>query len=218
MDDLGRVVEQRGRRRGRRNRARRCSGAPSAWRLDGVGDVAEVVAGLRLLDAEHQAFVGDVDQLARLERRRRRPGYMRLVSPCQPSSDRGHVDVDDVAVLERLVARDAVADDVVDRDAAALGVAAIAERRRDRRRRRASSGGRCRRAPAVVTPGTTCGHERVEDLGGEAAGARACPSKPSGPCSLIDAVARPRPGRRRSTVIYWVMRRYRRGVQTQPFA
>src|SRR5690242_8682833 len=31
--------------------------------LDGVGDVAEVVAGPGLLEAEHQAFVGHVDEL-----------------------------------------------------------------------------------------------------------------------------------------------------------
>ena len=47
---------------------------------------------------------------------------MRLVSPYQPSSTHGDVDVGDVAVAQPLVvARDAVVDDVVDRDAAALG-------------------------------------------------------------------------------------------------
>ena len=58
--------------------------------------------------------------------------YMRLLSPYQPSSTTGHVDVGDVAVPQPLVvARNAVIDDMVDRDAAALGIAAIAERRRD---------------------------------------------------------------------------------------
>src|SRR5205085_11818593 len=36
--------------------------------LDGVGDVAEMIAGPGLLQAEHQAFVGDVDELAGAER------------------------------------------------------------------------------------------------------------------------------------------------------
>jgi hypothetical protein len=35
---------------------------------------------------------------------------IRLVSPCQPSLMTGDVDVDDVAVLQRPVVRDAVAD------------------------------------------------------------------------------------------------------------
>ena len=96
--------------------------------LDGVGDVAEVVAGLGLLEAEHQAFVGDVDQLARLQRHI--ADEVHAAGVAVPAvDDRGHVDVDDVAVLKRLLARNAVADDVIDRDAAALGVAAVAERR-----------------------------------------------------------------------------------------
>ncbi len=131
MDDFGAVVEQ----------AAEAVAAEIAhdavamlfgMGLDGVADVAEAIAGPRLLEPEHQAFVG-----------RRRPACfaligtsptrnMRLVSPCQPSSNGRHVDVDDVAVLQRLVARDSVAHDMVDRGAAALGVAAIAERRRDR--------------------------------------------------------------------------------------
>src|SRR4028118_1979927 len=50
-------------------------------------------------------------------------------APPPPAAERRHVDVDEVAVLERPVAGDAVAHDVVDRCAAALGIAAIAERR-----------------------------------------------------------------------------------------
>ena len=45
--------------------------------------------------------------------------------------DDGHVDVDDVALLESAVARYAVADDVVDRGADGLRIAAVAERRGD---------------------------------------------------------------------------------------
>src|SRR3546814_3531354 len=36
--------------------------------LDGVRDVAQMVAGPRLLEAEHQRFVGDLDELLRLDR------------------------------------------------------------------------------------------------------------------------------------------------------
>ena len=45
--------------------------------------------------------------------------------------DRSHVDIDDVAVLQSAVAGNAVTHDMVDRGAAALGIAAVAERRRD---------------------------------------------------------------------------------------
>ena len=163
--------------------------------LDGVGDVAEMVAGPRLLDAEHQAFVGDVDQLARLQRDV--ADQVHAAGVAVPAvDDRGHVDVDDVAVLERLVAGDAVADDMVDRDAAALGVAAIAERRRHARRRRAS----CWWTMSSSSCGRDAGHdvrgERVEDLGGEPAGA-AHAFEAFGPVELDHAVARLRRGRRR---------------------
>jgi len=87
----------------------------------------EMVAGLRLLEPEHQAFVGDVDQLARAQGDV--PNQVHAARIAVPAvDDRGHVDVDDVAVLEGLVAGDAVAHDVVDRDAAALRVTAVAER------------------------------------------------------------------------------------------
>src|SRR3546814_8129390 len=36
--------------------------------LNGMADVAQRVAGLRLLYAQHQAFIGDLDQAARLDR------------------------------------------------------------------------------------------------------------------------------------------------------
>ena len=42
--------------------------------------------------------------------------------------DQGHVDVDDVAFAQRLVIGNAVADDVVDRGADRLGIAAIIKR------------------------------------------------------------------------------------------
>src|SRR3954467_2120314 len=136
--------------------------------LDGIGDVAEVIAGPRLLEAEHQAFVSDVDQLPRLQRHV--ADQIHAAGVAVPAIDDGRdVDVDDVAVLERLVARDAVADDVVDRDAAALGVAAIAEGRGDR--------ARFDRHPVddvVEVLGRHAGddmrYQRVEDIGSETPG------------------------------------------------
>ena len=94
--------------------------------LDGVGNVAEVIAGARLLEPEHQAFVGDVDQLPRFQRDVADQIHAARVA-VPAVDDRGHVDVDDIAVLQRLLARNAVADDMIDRDAAALGIAAIAQ-------------------------------------------------------------------------------------------
>ena len=101
--------------------------------------------------------------------------------------DRGDVDVDDVAVLERAVARNAVADDMVDRGAAALRIAAIAERRGD--------GAGVERHPVddVVQllggdAGDDMGDERVEDVGGEPAGG-AHAGKAFGPVQLDRAVA-----------------------------
>ena len=72
--------------------------------------------------------------------------------------------------LSAVVARDAVAHDMVDRDAAALGIAAVAERR--------GHAAAVERHPVddVVEllggdAGNDVRHERVEDLGGEPAGA-----------------------------------------------
>ena len=171
--------------------------------LDRVGDVAEPVAGPRLLEAEHQAFVGDVDQLARLQRHV--ADQVHAAGVAVPAvEDRRDVDVDDVAVLERLVARDSVADDMVDRDAAALGVAAIAERRGNARRRRSIMLVDDVVELPVVTPGTTCGTS-ASRISAASRPARRMPSNPSGPWSLITPL---RASTRSSaaTVIYSVMR------------
>ena len=53
-----------------------------------------------------------------------------LVSPCTPLEEDGDVEVDDVAVLQRPGVGDAVADDLVDRRADALGEAVVVERAR----------------------------------------------------------------------------------------
>ena len=98
--------------------------------LDRVRDVAHAVAGLRLLDAEHQAFVRDVDEALRLDRDV--ADQVHAAGVAVPAvDDRRHVDIDDVAVAQRLVVGDAVADDMVDAGAAAVRETAIAERRGD---------------------------------------------------------------------------------------
>ena len=129
-------------------------------------------------DAAHQAFVGDLDQP--LGGALQLAGRVHAAGIAMPAvEDEGHVDVDDVAFAQRLLVRDAVADDVVDGGAARLAVAAIVER-----------GGQ----GAVVQPevedeivdrlGGDAGlHdvvERVEARGGEPARPCACPRSPPG--------------------------------------
>ena len=155
--------------------------------LDRVADVAEMVARLRLFEPEHQAFIGHVDQAARLDRDV--ADQIHPAGVAMPAAEhRSDVDVDDVAVLERAIGRDAVADDMIDRDAAAMGVAAIAERRGH------TAAGDRHVADDVVElvgahAGDDVGHQRVEDLGGEAAGL-AHALKACGSMELDRAVAR----------------------------
>ena len=99
--------------------------------LDRVADVAQPRAGPHLGDAAHRGIVGDVDEPARLHARLADIEHAARV-PVPAVEDHGHVDVHDVALLQPLVAGDAVADDVIDRGADGFWVAAIAERRRHR--------------------------------------------------------------------------------------
>ena len=99
--------------------------------LDGGADVAGAGAGPDRRDAAHQAFIGDFEQalggaLDRADRIHARGIAVPAVE------DVGDVDVDDVAIPQRLVVGNAVADDVVDRGAGRFRVAAIVERRRQR--------------------------------------------------------------------------------------
>ncbi len=100
--------------------------------------------------------------------------------------DRGHVDIDDVAVFQSLLARDAVAHDVIDRDTAAHGVTAVAEGRGDRAR-----SDRHAVYDIVELLGRDARndvrHERIEDLGGEPPGA-AHAGEAFGAMELDDAV------------------------------
>ena len=95
--------------------------------LDGMADIAEPAARADGGDAAHQAFVGDLDQP--LGGALQLAGGVHAAGIAMPAVEHeGHVDVDDVAFAQRLLVRDAVADDVVDRGAARLAVAAIVER------------------------------------------------------------------------------------------
>ncbi len=105
---------------------------PLGMALDRMGDIAEPVARLRLLQPEHQAFVGHLDELGRLD-----ADVADQIHPAGVAvpavEHRRHVDIDDVAILQRPIGRrNAVADDMVDRGAAALGIAAIAQGRGNR--------------------------------------------------------------------------------------
>ena len=98
--------------------------------LDCIANVADAVAGLSGLNAEHQAFISYIDQTLGLHRHVADEEHAAGVAV--PAIQlRRHVDVDDVAILQFLVRRNAVANDVVDRDAAAMRIAAIAQGRRD---------------------------------------------------------------------------------------
>src|SRR3546814_19117221 len=67
VDDLGRVVEHLPDAMAAEIAHHRIA-MPLGMGLDRVRDVAHGVAGLRLLDAQHQAFIGDLDQPPRLDR------------------------------------------------------------------------------------------------------------------------------------------------------
>jgi hypothetical protein len=97
--------------------------------LDGVADVAGGGAGLDGGDAAHHRVIRHLDQpLGPARDVADRIHAARVAVPAV--EDQRHVDIDDVALLHRLVVRDAVADDVIDRRAGRLGIAAIHQGRR----------------------------------------------------------------------------------------
>ena len=102
--------------------------------LDRAADVAEANAGLDLGDPLPHRVVGDLDQALRRDRAFADDEHPAGVAVPAVLDD-GDVDVDDVAVLERPVVRDAVADLVVDRRADRLRVRRVAGRRVVERRR-----------------------------------------------------------------------------------
>src|SRR5690606_5883908 len=99
--------------------------------LDGMADVAEAHARPDHVDADQQALAGHVDQPAGLDGGFADQEHPRGVAVVAVLDD-GDVDVDDVAVPELLVARNAVAHHMVDRGADRLRKAAIVERRGNR--------------------------------------------------------------------------------------
>src|SRR3546814_18313793 len=81
---------------------------PLGMGLDRVRDVAHGVAGLRLLDAPHQAFIGDLDQPPRLDRHVAEQLHAARVA-MPPIAHRGDVATYDVALAPRLFLGYAVA-------------------------------------------------------------------------------------------------------------
>ena len=161
-------------------------------------------AGLHRGEAALDGLVGDVDQPPGARARPSPTPYMRLVSPCQPSTMHGDVDVGDVAFAQRPLAGDAVADHVVGRDAQRLGVAAIEQ-----------AGGQgavvedelARQRVEVVGDHARADvrGQHVQALGGQPAGARACPRSPRRVWILICDPVRRR-GSRSPLCRSWVRR------------
>ena len=92
-------------------------------------DVAGRRAGPDRPDPPHHRFVGDVDQPLRPARRLAGDEHpARVAVPAV--DDQRHVDIENVAVAQRLLVGNAVTDDVVDRGADRFAIAAIIERGR----------------------------------------------------------------------------------------
>src|SRR5690606_29373176 len=95
--------------------------------LDRVADIAQGGAGLHRADAAPHRLERGLHQAP--GHHRRRAGEVHAAGGAVPAGlDHGHVDIDDVTVLQDLGGTgDAVADHVVDRDAGGLGIAAVAD-------------------------------------------------------------------------------------------
>jgi hypothetical protein len=95
--------------------------------LDRGADVAGGGARADHGNAAHHRLVGHLDEPLGAAR----DGADRVHAarvPVPAVEDQGHVDVDDVALAQRLLIRDAVADHVIDRGAGRLAVAAVHQR------------------------------------------------------------------------------------------
>jgi hypothetical protein len=96
--------------------------------LDHAADDVDLATGDGRLDAPHHGLVGALDQQPGLLVHV--PAEVRRVGVSVDATDeRGDVDVDDVAILERAVVGDAVTDDFVDAGAYRLREVAITQRR-----------------------------------------------------------------------------------------
>ena len=90
-------------------------------------NVAETRAGLHGIDAGHHGFIGDIHQALGLPLHFADAIHARMVA--MPAIDNaGHINIGDVAFLEGLGARNAMADHVIERDAGRVAVAAIPDR------------------------------------------------------------------------------------------
>jgi len=136
--------------------------------LNGMTHIAERRARTHLPNAEPHGFKGDLDQALRM-----RGGFAHEIHAARVAvktvADDRDVDVEDVAVLDLLVARDAVADHVVYRGADGLRKPAVVEVGRGR----LLHAGDVLVADAVELVGGHAGFDvladEVEDFGGEAA-------------------------------------------------
>ena len=94
-------------------------------------DIAQRVARFHGGDATHQRFMGDIDQVAAFGAWR--AGAIHPAGVAMPAiEDDGDIDVEDIAILQHAIARNAVTDDMVDRDAGGFRIAAIIQRCRHR--------------------------------------------------------------------------------------
>lgn len=130
MQDVGRVVEQLADAVAAEVAHHRAALALGIA-LDGRANGAGAGAGPDRGNAAHQAFVGDFEQAFRRAFYGADRVHARGIA-VPAVEDVGDVDVDDVAILQRLVVGDAMADDMIDRGAGRLGVAAVVESRRQR--------------------------------------------------------------------------------------
>jgi cobalamin biosynthesis protein CbiD len=95
-----------------------------------VADVAGGRAGFHHRDAAQKRLIGHFAKPLRLSRDL--ADQVHAAGIAMPAiEDIGHVDIDDVAVAQRFRIGNAVADDMVDRRADRLAIAAIVERRRE---------------------------------------------------------------------------------------
>lgn len=81
--------------------------------LDRGANIAEMIARFCLLDTQHQAFIGDINQPLRLDRHitdQKHPAGVAMPAV----KDNRNIDIDDITRFQFLLAGYAVADDVID--------------------------------------------------------------------------------------------------------
>src|SRR6188472_356391 len=99
--------------------------------LDGSPDVAYPCAWANLTNAGPHRLIGDIDQSLNCGNDLADSEHATCVA-VPAIFDDGHIDVDDVALLQALVPGNSMADHMVDGRADRLGESPIVERRRDR--------------------------------------------------------------------------------------